>query len=313
MDDHNEMDNQTDEVTPLHKLDDAEVKRRLRLHQQPICYFGETEEDRKQRLSHFVSKNEIVDYKIAEEKHKSHHENFLQRAQKEQEEEEALLKLQQHTTTTKGSVSARIFNLRMKANKCRKQNIDEVVEEANRQKYEEERAEKGIKPGVWFKNKKQIKQEERDSEITAEQSIKINEKKSLKRKRNHDGSLIHTDDALYEAYDRRLREMPYQVKQKMVEEYQMNKSKQTGASATNADLQYGQNDGVTQEGIDRMVNELEVRKQKRDKFSRRREYNEDEDVTYINEFNRRFNKNIGKAFDKYTKEIRANLERGTAL
>ena len=71
---------------------------------------------------------------------------------------------------------------------------------------------------------------------------------------------------------------------------------------------------------------------KRGKFSRKR-LNEDEgDITYINERNRVFNKKVRKLaktfqawdinlslcqiaryYDKYTSEIRASFERGTAL
>jgi pre-mRNA-splicing factor SYF2 len=70
---------------------------------------------------------------------------------------------------------------------------------------------------------------------------------------------------------------------------------------------------------------------KRGKFSRKR-LNEDEgDITYINERNRVFNKKVGefidlltnlslimiiqiaRYYDKYTAEIRASFERGTAL
>ncbi|KAJ2490440.1 pre-mRNA-splicing factor SYF2 [Coemansia sp. RSA 2050] len=40
---------------------------------------------------------------------------------------------------------------------------------------------------------------------------------------------------------------------------------------------------------------------------------EGEDVSYINERNARFNRKMNRAYDKYTKEIRDNLERGTAL
>ena len=36
-------------------------------------------------------------------------------------------------------------------------------------------------------------------------------------------------------------------------------------------------------------------------------------VDYINKRNMVFNKKISRAFDKYTTEIRQNLERGTAL
>jgi pre-mRNA-splicing factor SYF2 len=51
----------------------------------------------------------------------------------------------------------------------------------------------------------------------------------------------------------------------------------------------------------------------RKKFSRRRQEFDQEDVTYINERNKVFNKKIKRAYDKYTVEIRQNLERGTAL
>lgn len=62
-----------------------------------------------------------------------------------------------------------------------------------------------------------------------------------------------------------------------------------------------------------MAKELETHIEKRSKFSRRRRRLEEEDVTYINERNRNYNKKISRAFDKYTVEIKQNLERGTAL
>jgi hypothetical protein len=53
--------------------------------------------------------------------------------------------------------------------------------------------------------------------------------------------------------------------------------------------------------------------QRRKEFSRRRTHLEDEDVTYINDRNRKFNKKLSRAYDSYTSEIKQNLERGTAL
>jgi pre-mRNA-splicing factor SYF2 len=70
---------------------------------------------------------------------------------------------------------------------------------------------------------------------------------------------------------------------------------------------------------------------KRRKFSRKRPNEDTGDITYINEKNRIFNKKvesslalvvvrlltpiskIARYFDKYTAEIRASFERGTAL
>ena len=53
--------------------------------------------------------------------------------------------------------------------------------------------------------------------------------------------------------------------------------------------------------------------EKRKKHSRHRAYNPDEDTTYINDKNMRFNRKISRAYDEYTKDIKDNLERGTAL
>ena len=50
----------------------------------------------------------------------------------------------------------------------------------------------------------------------------------------------------------------------------------------------------------------------RAQFSKRRHYNADEEVTYINQRNQRFNQKIARAYDKYTAETKDSLERGTA-
>ncbi|KAI8519360.1 pre-mRNA-splicing factor syf2 [Branchiostoma belcheri] len=53
--------------------------------------------------------------------------------------------------------------------------------------------------------------------------------------------------------------------------------------------------------------------EKRAKFSRRRGFNDDADIDYINERNMRFNKKAERFYGKYTAEIKQNLERGTAV
>ena len=55
-----------------------------------------------------------------------------------------------------------------------------------------------------------------------------------------------------------------------------------------------------------------VRIEQREKFSRQKPVNEEEDITYINERNRHFNEKIDRYYGKHTKEIRENFERGTA-
>lgn len=57
---------------------------------------------------------------------------------------------------------------------------------------------------------------------------------------------------------------------------------------------------------------LYTRIQQRETRSRDRKEQPD-DISWINEKNRVFNQKIARFYDKYTKEIRENLERGTAL
>jgi len=56
-----------------------------------------------------------------------------------------------------------------------------------------------------------------------------------------------------------------------------------------------------------------TRIEKRSKYSRRRTYDPDEDIDYINERNMKFNKKLERFYGKYTTEIKQNLERGTAV
>ena len=53
--------------------------------------------------------------------------------------------------------------------------------------------------------------------------------------------------------------------------------------------------------------------EKRAKYSRRRPFDESKDVDYINERNMKFNKKAARFYDKYTAELKQNLERGTAV
>ncbi|VDP11214.1 unnamed protein product [Soboliphyme baturini] len=52
---------------------------------------------------------------------------------------------------------------------------------------------------------------------------------------------------------------------------------------------------------------------KREKYHRRRTYDPDATIDFINERNRRFNKKLDRFYGQYTEEIKQNLERGTAV
>ncbi len=59
--------------------------------------------------------------------------------------------------------------------------------------------------------------------------------------------------------------------------------------------------------------DLDAQKQKIKVFSRRRAFYEEQDVNYINERNMNFDKKLQRFFEKEAAQIKANLERGTAL
>ncbi|KAI8338178.1 SYF2 splicing factor-domain-containing protein [Chlamydoabsidia padenii] len=80
------------------------------------------------------------------------------------------------------------------------------------------------------------------------------------------------------------------------------------------DLDYADVDNKpSKEAVDRLVQETKKQIEKRETRSRERKDVKYDDISWINEKNRVFNQKISRFYDKYTKEIKDNLERGTAL
>lgn len=65
--------------------------------------------------------------------------------------------------------------------------------------------------------------------------------------------------------------------------------------------------------VDAVVEHMSSEAALRASRSRKRTADPEAEVTYINERNRHFNDRVSRFYDRYTKEIRDNLERGTAL
>lgn len=78
-------------------------------------------------------------------------------------------------------------------------------------------------------------------------------------------------------------------------------------------LAYGEAPPVDKANVQALVDDMHEAALRRAQWSRRRTFDEARDVTYINKRNEVYNKKIERAFDPYTSEIKANLERGTAL
>lgn len=117
-----------------------------------------------------------------------------------------------------------------------------------------------------------------------------------------------SDKALFRAYEKRTEAI-----RPNIEEYNAAKATDPEFYRTSDSLLYGGAGGAPKEAVDRMVAELEDRRLKSSKFSRRRKHREDDDIDYINDRNAIFNKKIERAFGDFTKETKANLERGSAL
>lgn len=69
----------------------------------------------------------------------------------------------------------------------------------------------------------------------------------------------------------------------------------------------------SKEGVEKMVEDVNKQIEVRSKRSRRRRFDDEADVDYINERNMRFNKKLERFYGSYTDEIKQNFERGTAM
>ncbi|CAM9569698.1 unnamed protein product [Laminaria digitata] len=111
---------------------------------------------------------------------------------------------------------------------------------------------------------------------------------------------VFNQDALFKGYKKRLEKLP--------------KPKAGSEGARMEDTaEYGAKDDADAKGMQRVVDELMDKEKRKEAFSRRRSEHGAADIDYINDRNKHFNKKIKRAYDKYTVEIRQNLERGTAL
>lgn len=204
--------------------------------------------------------------------------------------------------------------LQFERKKSRKLNYEEVIEEDRRAK---------LPPNYEKKNKWAqyiIDQEEKKQEaaakgedynrtklldITAEDASKWDR---MKKKKNPDAGFSNFEDAAIRQYERQTKKL----KPDMVAYV---KEKETMGEAfypTKDTIIHGMQ-GDSKESIDNMVEDLEKQIDKSSKFSRRRRYNDDADINYINERNKNFNKKLERFYGKYTQEIKQNLERGTAV
>lgn len=209
----------------------------------------------------------------------------------------------------------KLKELTLRRNEARKLNHQEVVEEDKRNKL----------PANWEARKRKVDWEvaeeeaRRKAELEGEdyEKVKLLETSAVeleradrkKKKKNPDEGFRDFQQAQLRQYTRLVK----QVEPDM-EAYEKQKA-EYGADfypGVNS-LSYGGSGKVSKDGVERMVADLEKQIEKRSKYSRRRQFNFEDNVDYINERNMKFNKKAARFYDKYTSETKQNLERGTAI
>ena len=217
------------------------------------------------------------------------------------------------STVPQTAAAQRLAALKSKMGAARKQNHQAVVAEDRRNRLGEdglkaERMQKAYEKKQLAKEAEGGKatEEEHQLETTAEAASERLHKAEKKGKRRAEhGWDVYNNEAQYRHYKK-----------------QQARVADAGRAATGDEvvdegdhdpLAYGQAPPVAKERVQALVEDMHDAALRRASWSRRRTFNEEADVTYINKRNEVYNKKIERAFDPYTAEIKANLERGTAL
>ncbi|KJH53364.1 SYF2 splicing factor [Dictyocaulus viviparus] len=69
----------------------------------------------------------------------------------------------------------------------------------------------------------------------------------------------------------------------------------------------------TSSAMEKLVQDVKGQTKRREQFHRRRLFDPDAPIDYINDKNMRFNKKLEKFYGQYTEDIKEDLERGTAI
>ncbi|CAJ1977626.1 unnamed protein product [Sphenostylis stenocarpa] len=206
------------------------------------------------------------------------------------------------------------MELRAKMQEAKKRNQIEIAAEKKRMEAPTES--RGVSKQKWLEDRKKKIGKLLDAnglDLTKAYMLDTQEAAEVKYKKWEKdpapfGWDVFNQKTLYNAYKKRTKNVEVDV-----EEYNRMKEADPEFYRDASSLQYGKAPKVSEEKVDRMVQELKDREEKRKSFSRRRRFHEEKDIDSINDRNEHFNKKIERAFGKYTLEIKNNLERGTAL
>jgi len=210
----------------------------------------------------------------------------------------------------------KLKNLHAKRTESRQINHSEVIEEDRRAKepknmearkrraeyllQEEEFKRKCEAEGKDFEREKMRRKGADEAEWSDRQK---------KNKQNPDQGFSTYEEASFRKYNQLVK----QIKPNM-EEYKDKKERAGDAAfyAAEGAIVHGTHKD-TPDALDRLAKDTQAQIDKREKYSRRRMHDDDADIDYINERNMKFNQKLERFYGKYTKEIKDNLERGTAV
>eukprot|EP00755_Sulcionema_specki_P012502 Sspe_Gene.51575::Locus_28627_Transcript_2_6_Confidence_0.375_Length_899::g.51575::m.51575/K12868/SYF2; pre-mRNA-splicing factor SYF2 len=217
----------------------------------------------------------------------------------------------------------RLENLRLMMNKTRNLNKEAAKDEYRRETEGEAAAEARRRKQYMQEKKKQEQAEAAEGlvdptrahlHVTAAQAAERTKKE--KRKKANEAPMgwdMFNVDTQVKTYKKRVQRVHEAFGKDLKDEVEEGKERGDDMHPdVDTNLEFGEAK-VTEAMRIRLRAELEAQEKRRASFSRRRAHNEDYDIDYINERNKVFNEKLRRHFDKYTVEIRQNLERGTAL
>ena len=200
-------------------------------------------------------------------------------------------------------VEKRLFKLRMKINQGRKANMDEVEEEYkrnNNKNYKNySKVDKSIDASYDDTNK--VKTKSAMAITAADAETKILKRQQKEEAEKTFGWEVFTAEATFRSYEKGLNKLPTNSRSSHADNQQISDP-----------LSYGKAPSISTSGLNRLQKDVEDRHEAKRKKKQRMEF-DSTDVDGINSKNIDFNKKLKRSFDKYTVEIRQNLERGTAL
>jgi cyclophilin family peptidyl-prolyl cis-trans isomerase len=211
----------------------------------------------------------------------------------------------------------KLYELQQRLAQCRKANQSAVVSEKKRERAGDAPDDSSAAAKArWFEEKKKRRVAELERiGLDAGQAHRLDTLEAAEAKYAKaapgaapEGMAAFNQRTLYRAYEKRAEAVPYSLA-----DYEAAKARDPEFYRGADSLAYGTAPPVPEANVDRMVAELNGRAAKRSEYSRRRTYRAGADTDFINDRNAHFNKKIERAYGGVSREIKANLERGTAL